>query len=515
MDRKKVIIIGKHPLSDNLIKQYEEMDVDVSHFADVSKTDPALINQCDELFLLSDPTKGKEADSDNAVLAELWTLADKMDAVTMGERRKTCHLMLQSQKTLDSMRTCDLCSPIRNLMDVYPFTMEEMWSRSIVLDHTAITIQSERHVHLVAFGMDEIANMVAINAAHTSHFPNYLRDHSLRTRITMVDEQASSKYKMFVQRYQHLFDNSYYRVVSPSASKPVRLFHQPMYAVSREDFVDVEWEFVEATSWNADLQDKLRQWSADPKQLLTVVMAYSDGNRNLSEVIRLPEGLFSKQIPIYVYSEQEVKFSHCPSIRCFGMLDRGYDVSLPLVRMAMNVNYIYDRCYHDNFEEWSDHIINAVEIDVKERARLWQEQTNVNRISCMCNAMAIPTKMHSIGLFENEWDKFYDISQNDIEILAQVEHNRWSVEKLIMGFRPCNDEEQKMIEADITQKRAMKQRKIHYDLRAYDDLRPDETGKAAQIYDLCLCSCLPLIAKAYVDENEQPFASQNDKGGES
>lgn len=143
----------------------------------------------------------------------------------------------------------------------------------------------------------------------------------------------------------------------------------------------------------------------------------------------------------------------------------------------------------------------SVEIDKDERERLWAEESNVKRMSCIYNAMTIPTKMRSLGLDENEWDKFYDIPQQDIEIMAQVEHNRWSVEELILGFRPCTDEEQEKIAADVRkQKAAYKARKIHYDLRAYNDLRPDGTGKPVQVYDLCLTSSLPLIAKAFADE---------------
>lgn len=514
MKRKKAIILGNHPLVNSLRQQCEALQADVVHFADPSTpVDSAAINDCNVLFLLSEPSKGHGTDVDNATLARLWAITSQMDAEKFKDKRITCHLMLQSQETLDSMHSCELCSPIRQMMDVYPFTMKEVWSRSIVLDYESITVQSERHAHLVVFGMDEMAWMVAVNAAHTTHYPNYVRNHSLRTRITMVDDRASSKFEEQIQRYQHLFDNSYYRVVVPSDKKPIKVFHKPVYADSREDFVDVEWEFVEASLANTALQDKLRQWSTDPRQLLTVVMASEDGNKNLSEAMRMPEELFRNKIPVHIHSEQEISFPHNPNMRCFGMLDSGYDVSLPLARMAMNVNFIYDRCYHDNYVEWSDHVVNAVEIDVEERARSWQKLSNTNRISCIYNAMAIPTKMRCIGLCENEWDKFYDIPQNDIELLARVEHNRWNVEKMIMGFRPCTDEEQKMIENDISLKKEMKRRKVHYDLRAYDDLRPDETGKTVQLYDLCLCSCLPLIAKVHADENDHTSPTLKGKGG--
>ena len=121
-------------------------------------------------------------------------------------------------------------------------------------------------------------------------------------------------------------------------------------------------------------------------------------------------------------------------------------------------------------------------------------------MSNIYNAMTIGIKMRSMGFVEDDWEKFYDLSQEDIEMLAEVEHNRWSVEELILGWRPCTAEEERMVEADISQKEELKKRKIHYDLRPYDDLRPDATGKPVALYDLCLCSCLPLITKSFADE---------------
>ena len=354
-----------------------------------------------------------------------------------------------------------------------------------MLDYKPITLQSEEHVHLIIFGMGEISEMVVIQAAHVAHYPNYVRNHSLRTRITMIDVKADRKYQTFIKKYQHLFDNSYYRVVKPSEDKAIVKFHKPMYEGKREDFVDVEWEFVAAESWNADLREKLQFWAKDKKQLLTVVMADKDSNKNKSEALLLPQELYQQSIPIYIYGQQ---------------MD-GYDVTLPWVRMAKNVKYVYDCCYYDNVKDWNGLLRFAVEIDPLKRELLWAEESNVKRMSNIYNAMTIPTKMRSLGLKEDDWDKFYDLSQKDIELLAQVEHNRWNVEELILGYRPCTDAEQDIIAADVaTQKDAYKTRKIHYDLRAYNDLRPDKTGRGVQVYDLCLSACLPLIAKAFTDE---------------
>lgn len=474
----KVIILGNHPLANSLLKQYGMRGSTAEHLLGLV-TDSVKFNDYDEICLLAD-----KGENDKAI-AMLSKIAEKYDLNSHQGNRLTCHLLVQGNKTLQFLQTCDLCDAVRQKIDVYPFTMDEVWSRSIVLDYQPLTVQSDKHVHLVIFGMGEIAEMVAIQAAHVSHYPNYVRNHSLRTRITMIDVDAEEKRMEFVKRYQHLFNNCYYRVVNPSKEKVIIEFHEPMYAGKRENFVDVEWEFVEANYWDAELRDKLKFWANDSKQLLTLVMADEDGDKNKKNSLLLPQELYNQSIPIYNYNEQF----------------HGYDVTLPLIKMAKNVNYVYDRCFNDNIVDWKGSLRYCVEIDSIEREKSWAKLSNVKRMSSIYNALTIPTKMRSIGLQEDDWDKFYDISQQDIELLAQVEHNRWCVEELILGFRPCTDDEYEIISSDVaTQKDAYKSRKVHYDLRAYNNLKPDKTGRSVQIYDLCLSSCLPLIAKAFVEE---------------
>lgn len=501
----KTLILGNHPLAESLVQQYEARGDMVEHLQETSVQD-VCINNYDELFFLTSVTETQKEKTDNDSLMLLSLLVMDYDTKLHEDRKLQCHLLVQSQKTLQMLQTSDFCEAIRKKADIYSFSMDEVWSRKILLDYEPITIQSEKHVHLVIFGMDEVAKAVAIQAAHIAHHPNYIRDHSLRTRITMIDEQASQKSKLFIKSYQHLFDNSFYRVVdlgkrdSQSSSTAVTLFHKPIFDGQRQDFVDIEWEFVEAEEWNPDVREKLVLWAKDKKQLLTVVAADQDRNRNINNALHLPDELYQELIPIYIYSQQRVSLN-CSNIRFFGMLDSGYDVTLPLVRMAKNVNYIYDRCYEENVAAWKGRLRFSVEIDKAKREESWAKLKNVKRMSSIYNAMTIPVKMRSVGLEEDDWAKFYGITQQDIEMMAQVEHNRWSVEELILGFRPCTDEEERYVEADVkNRKEELKLRKIHYDLRAYNDLRPDGTGKPVQVYDLCLSSCLPLIIKAFSDE---------------
>ncbi len=80
-----------------------------------------------------------------------------------------------------------------------------------------------------------------------------------------------------------------------------------------------------------------------------------------------------------------------------------------------------------------------------------------------------------------------------------MEHNRWSLEELMLGYRPVTAEEQRAVEADISLKRTLRDtERAHYDLRAYSDLRPDATGKPVEIYDRALTQAIPLIVQSCI-----------------
>lgn len=495
---EKVLIIGNHPINADLIRQYSQRGDEVVSLTSsqaIGKTDIATYKE----FALLANWDENPFEADNKVMNILQQIAvNAPDPIT--GKRPLCHLLLRSHSLLHVIRLDGFRKEIEDKLEVNPFTMEDQWSQTIAmgLDREPITKQSEKTVHLVIFGMSETAEQVAINAAHVCHYPNYpQKDHTLRTRITVIDEAACEKSRVWIQRYKHLFDNSYFRFVDTKKHPAVTDTSRPMYQ-DREDFIDVEWEFVSASAYDTLVREKISMWAASPAQLLTIVFA---GNGDLDNALHLPDAITTAQTPVYVYMQSDKAYEqlkhtdNTPRIIPFGMQDYGYDVNIPIVEMAKNVNYIYDCCYEENDKDWNGRLRFSVEIDKDKRRASWAKKSGMKRMSNIYNAMTIGVKMRSMGFKEDDWDKFYDMSIEDMEILAEVEHNRWSVEELILGWRPCSDREQREIEADINLKEEFKKQKIHYDLRAYNDLRPDGTGRPVQVYDRCLSACIPLIAK--------------------
>lgn len=515
----KISILGYHPLQAALLKQCLEIKYEV--YEHPTQTE-SIIHVCDELFLL--PTGA----DDNATMATLKQLAQKEGWTG----RPVVHLLLQSPASLWMLQTMDLPAEVNKVFEVYPFTMEDAWAKKILvhlpgisdsgyprLDREPIGADSKQTVHLVISGFDKQAEAVALNAALVAHFPNYDCNDSvpLRTRITIIDSDIKARRDDFLAMYQHLFDNSFYRTVDIKDRKCE--MHRPIYYGQRKDFVDVEWEFVDGSINDETVRQKLVAWVQDERQQLTVVVSHENDEKNLSQCVSLPAEIYERHIPVFVRQRQggladSVKQSLIyNNVYPFGMEDCGYDVTLPLVRMAKMLNYFYDYSYSHKKDDTQEPPTVLPSEDVEEA---WRKVKSYKfRLSNICNVMTISSKMHSLGHDTDDVDKFYALTADEIHSLAATEHNRWSVERLMMGCRPCTDEEKTEIRNNIAailatkkgeqkptdlKKKYKNEKDVHFDLCAYDELEVDPTGKNAQVYDYDLTACIPLIAKTFYDE---------------
>lgn len=509
---KHVLIIGNSSLKQTIREQYSALGTETITECDHGSPETDWAVDVDEIVVLSSPTTESAIVADNQAIETLVRMARAQ--AFADKRRPVVHLQLQSPTTLWMLQTMDLPQEVNESFDVYPFTIEDVWAKNVlvqlpgiknadypVLDRTSIGRGSQSFVHIVISGFDCQAEAVAIHAALTAHYPNYNADDALplRTRITIVDDGILTKRDTFVAKYQHLFDNSFYRTIDPG-NRMVD-FHRPMYDGSRSDFVDVEWEFVDGAVSHQEVYRKIERWAQQEHQQLTLFVCHDDDEQNLAESMALPRVVYEKGIPVMVQQKHKgladalKRSSAYAHIYPFGMHDSGYDVALPMVRLAKYLKYFYD-CSYGN-------VGVPTELPYDEVERGWHEERSFRmRFSNIYNVMTIATKMRSLGHDADDADTFYALTQEEIETMAETEHNRWSVERLIMGTRPCTDAELEDIRTDIkAKKRAYKKRDIHFDLRAYSELEEDGTGKNARVYDYDLTACIPLIVKCYNEDD--------------
>lgn len=334
----------------------------------------------------------------------------------------------------------------------------------------------------------------AIEYALTYHFPEYETDSRKRTRISVVVESVSEVHD-FVFEYQELFDNSYWRVVDLTDGKPRIERHCPQYEGLRKDFVDVEWEFIIGRLSNPILQEKLRRWAANPTKQLIIAFCYSDPEKNERYAEKLRRRL-SPNVRFEIHNQDAETENKRHS---------------ELMEMAKYLNYFYKASYE------LKHV--PTELPEEEVDKAWDEIKDEKlRMSNIYNVMSIPMKMGILGHDRNDWDTFYALTADEIDKLTAVEHNRWCVERLIQGSRPCTDTERKEIEEDMRcrladaeyatanpvslKKKYKNERKAHYDLCAFSELGVDETGLPVTRYDRDLTAGIPLIVKTFNDRHK-------------
>lgn len=394
--------------------------------------------------------------------------------------RPVVYLLLQDRKMAKLLNIRAFADDMHRQMDVIVTTCEELWAQHLFvtnvmrkvcrgLDYENIRYEDDKIVHIVIFGTNSQAVALSETVALVAHYPNYLRDHNKRTRITFVAEGMREFMTRFTAEHTSLMDNLYYRYVDV-AHESLEI-SRPLYEGLREDFADIEFEFVEANFSNPSIQIKLKYWAESESKLLSVAFCGENTIDNVYDALTLNREIGERNIPIYAQTNNEEVYKKLlhpendSNIIIFGNMDKLLVIDQALLSAAKYVNYVYDFCYNNDGR--IPMIINHKDAESK-----WLNvKTALRRNSNLCNAMTIGTKMHTLGHREDDWCNFYAITSEELDMLSQIEHNRWSIEQLLHGFRPCTEEEQEEIENDIGKKELLKKRFVHFDLCAYNDLR--------------------------------------------
>ena len=356
---------------------------------------------------------------------------------------------LESLKTEYDKRT-------EKLIDFLPFNFYETWAEKVLvwgkydphndgvapivytpLDGEGIDYESNRHVHLVIVGMTSMGVALAMKAAHIAHYPNFVRDPKLKTRITFIDLNADTEFDMLRGRYSALFEQCDYRVVDT-------LDDSRSYEHKGTGLSDIEFEFVKGAVESRLVQKLLESWtSAENRSLLTIAICFEVPQKSIATALYMPQKVYKRALSILV--RQNVSCSTIElvrqarqynGLRAFGMLDECYDIDDSSLLQAKRVNFIYNKRKPEK-KEW-------VPLDDTQADELWKSLTTVYRWSNIYNAHSIPTKLRSFGLEEPE----NLLADKDLlEKMAQVEHNRWVMERLIQGYRPTTPEENQLIKS--------------------------------------------------------------------
>ena len=402
-------------------------------------------------------------------------------------------VLFEYQTTYAAFQISDLAEEWRQQIDFHPFNFYEEWAKKLLvkrcyeegptkveyptLDREPITRESDQTVHLVIIGMSRMGVALGVEAAQLLHFPNFCRDQRLKSRITFIDAAADEEMNFFRGRYRHYFDltSSLYRDMEHPASdySPSKNWS---YGV-RTDFLDVEFEFIKGRAETPAVQNLLAEWAEDSQQQLSIAICLNFPPRAMAMGLYLPDVIYARNIPVFVRQETSSallnllnnrrkdeplnRYSH---VFPFGMLANSFDLDRRNTRRAQLVNYIYD--YKGKYGTSP----SAVPSD-HELQQAWDKLPVALQWSNFYCADSVDIKLRSLGFGTIRPMR---LTKGQIELLAEVEHNRWNMEKLLLGYRRPTPEEEALCR-DKTVCATYKNRLfVHSDIRPYGEL-DDET----------------------------------------
>ena len=456
-----------------------------------------------EIFLIGE---ANEYDHDSLNIDSLQKIVE-IHSKTRHCPRIPVSVLFEYQTTYAAFQISDLAEEWRKQIDFHPFNFYEEWAKKLLvkrcyeegttkveyptLDREPITRECDQTVHLVIIGMSRMGVALGVEAAQLLHFPNFCRDRRLKSRITFIGARADEEVDFFRGRYRHYFDlaPSHYRDMTRPDEE--RILPPNWDYGSRTDFLDVEFEFIKGRAETPAVQRLLAEWAGDPKQQLSIAICLNFPPQAMAMGLYLPDVIYARNIPVFVRQETSSalldllnnrlkkeplnRYSH---VFPFGMLANSFDLDRRNLRRAQLVNYIYD--YKGTYGTSP----SAVPSD-HELQQAWDKLPVALQWSNFYCADSVDIKLRSLGFGVTPPMR---LTKGQIELLAEVEHNRWNMEKLLLGYRKPTPEEELLCRDKAVHKEYKEKRFIHTDIRPYCEL-----AEGTKDYDRCISECLPLV----------------------
>jgi hypothetical protein len=325
---------------------------------------------------------------------------------------------------------------------------------------------------------------IASTVAHIAHFPNY-KDGNNRTKICFLAPDIREEMDFFLGHYDNLFRLSHAsHIYWDSAGVQQR---KTMRTPSAEygDFLDIEWEFIDGSIESENVRSLLHEWACNDKEYLSMALCENGPDSNVAASQYLPEIIYARNVPVFVYqplSGEVLKYANhtlrYSNVYPFGMKDECYD---PLFRnriiKAKRINYLYQLENNKlKYERMADSAVLEEYWDT--------ELAYIYKLSNLYAANSIPVKLRSVGIDPDNVDVNTRFTPEDIAILSRVEHNRWNMERLLLGTQPLpaskrrvindmlRDSDETIVEQGKDMNAHLKEHFYHKDIAPYDELLP-------------------------------------------
>ncbi len=437
-----------------------------------------------------------------------------------GDDLKVCKVLFEYQTTYSVFQFSDVTQEVNQAMHFIPFNRYESWARRVMVDNKALALVDEntnsksnqqinytpldgfkgikpkdtQRVHFIVVGMSKMGVAMGTQALYQAHYPNYVRDNSLKSRITFIDANAEQEMDFFKGRYASLFELARHRYIDAKECKDDQLnsdyqWIDPMLdpktkwkhlSAEGANFLDVEIEFVKGELESEKVREYLRQVTADKNSKVTIAICLPLTHQSVAAALYMPNEVYDNVQEIWVYQREaadiiqnltqgkkedlNIRYN---KLKPFGMLYGEYIDSRTYYLKALLVNGIYDIEDVDN-PMYSSNLDMGDKKSFKPLRTSWNKLTVEKTWSNKYFVDTIYQKIRSTDLalseeaaiigynndkfFTRNWKEdldnaLYELSNLELDemdkkkYLAECEHNRWNVQQLLLGFRPADIQE--------------------------------------------------------------------------
>lgn len=459
-----------------------------------------------EVFILGDSIEDclYENNHDALNMNCLNIIADLLreDSAVSSNRSKkntpklTCRVMFEYQTSFSIFQYSDISNKIKDIINFKPLNFYELWSQRVLVntqlsfdspDYSGylplegkipIRYDSDDTVHFIIVGMSRMGVALGIEAARLAHYPNFVRNSKLKTRITFVDKNCHTEMRYFKGRFKELFALSPWRELKEN--EDIGQLDEEKWNIDNltidkhylgDDFIDIEWEFINRGIEDDDVHRYLQHQAKDKHKRLTIAICLPNDNASVAAALYLPEKVYENAIQVLVYQYHNSSVidnisinnrmnQYYKQLKAFGMMNEAYDVEL--IHIQELAAQILGNEYYNMYKQVVKlRGIKEIQVDSNRGkshiAKYWSNVYNAN---------SIWTKLRSIGSDGSSIN-----SEKDIHNLAIVEHNRWVIEQLLMRYRYLTPEEQEKAMHSLEYKEELKGCKMaHLDICSYERL---------------------------------------------
>ncbi len=444
------------------------------------------VQQAEEVYILGEQTRTDELEPYHDTIN--MQCFDLLTQITANSDRQNaegvkCYVMFEYQTSFAAFQSSKQQRIVKTkegkeLLTFIPFSPYEGWAQTVLvngrvtthdnvaitynnIDEDGISYDSDKTVHIIIAGMSKMGTAMAIEVAHLAHFPNFVRDNSKRTKITFIDKNACEESDFFMGRFPDLFKLCKWTDVDGKVHNG-SISECDAYKYFGKNFLDIEWEFRNGGIESKENQEYLKSCFEDnSNEIVTIAVCLPWPHQSLAAALYLPKVAIHKANDIWVYQPQSGELlldinknesnagdyiwnqTTYRKLKPFGMLSLGFNADLleneaimycgrfyeakdDLVSQFKGKNDSDNTCYWDRWNR--ENVGNAVSKIKLSIGKLWEIWSNIYQIN------TLDFKWRSLGLDFSKLD-----SLMSKKLFAEVEHNRWNVEKLLMGYKPLED----------------------------------------------------------------------------